>query len=357
MERSDLPVTPPVSPMLARLAREVPADEDLVFEPKWDGFRAIVFRGGDDVEIHSRGERSFTRYFPELLPVLVEQLPPRCVLDGEIVVRGERGLDFALLQARIHPAASRVDRLAAETPAEYVAFDLLALGDRDLRPEPFATRRRLLEEVLSDRRPPLRLTPATTDHEVARRWLERFTGAGLDGVVGKDPRQAYQEGKRSMLKIKREHTAECVVGGYREHASGEGAGSLLLGLYDGRGVLHHVGVASGFGAARRREILDAVGPRELPSYEGHPWEGWRDEAAHARQLLPGAPSRWSGRRESTWRPVRPELVVEVRYEHLQGPRFRNPARLVRWRPDRDPPSCTFAQLATPVPDELHEFLA
>ncbi len=348
---------PPLSPMLAKLARELPeVAEGTYFEPKWDGFRAVVFRDGAEIEIVSRGEKSFTRYFPELLEPLARDLPERCVVDGEIVVAAGRGLDFNLLQARIHPAESRIERLAHETPASFVAFDLLALDERDLRSEPFSERRRLLAEALAGARAPVHLTPATTDREVAHGWLERFVGSGLDGVVVKSPDLRYLEDKRAMTKVKRERTAECVVAGYRRHKDGAGVGSLLLGLHDGRGRLHHVGVASGLRERLRRQLLDDVAPHEMPSFDGHPWEAWRDEAAHERLLMPGTPSRWAGTRSPAWVPLRPELVAEVRYEQLQGARFRHPARFVRWRPDRDAESCTYRQLLTSVPEDLHEVL-
>lgn len=351
---------PPVAPMLAKLERELPASvpDGTVFEPKWDGFRAIVFRDGDDVEIGSRSEKSFTRYFPELLDPLRRSLPERCVVDGEIVVAGAKGLDFNLLQARIHPARSRIDRLAREIPSSYIAFDLLAVDDRDLRDAPFAERRSLLEEVLAEAAPPIQVTPATTDSAVAADWLDRFVGSGLDGVIVKEPTLRYLEGKRAMVKVKRERTCECVVAGYRMHKEGDGVGSLLLGLHDGRGDLHHVGVASAFRSQQRPELLEAVRPYEMASEAGHPWEAWRDEEAHERRLMPGTPSRWSGSRDggADWVPLRPEPVAEVRYEHLQGARFRHPARFVRWRPDREPSSCTYRQLLADAPEDLPDLL-
>lgn len=350
----NLPVMPPVSPMLAKLTRELPDAAEVLYEPKWDGFRAIVYRDGNEVEIGSRGEKSFTRYFPELLDPLRATLPGRCVVDGEIVVPGPQGLDFGLLQMRIHPADSRVDRLSRETPAEYVAFDLLALGHRDLRREPLAERRRLLEQVLAQARPPVHVTPASTDRAVAADWLERFDGRGLDGVMVKPLDLRYLEGKRAMTKVKRERTADCVVAGYRLHKDGQGVGSLLLGLHDHEVSLHHVGVATGFSEARRTELLDELAPLRLTSYEGHPWERWQEPDAHERQLLPGTPSRWRGARaeDAAWEPLAPERVAEVAYDQIQGARFRASTRFLRWRPDRDPGSCTFAQLVTRPPDEL-----
>lgn len=351
---------PPVAPMLAKLERALPGSvpDGTLFEPKWDGFRAIVFRDGDELEIGSRSEKSFTRYFPELLDPLRRALPDRCVVDGEIVVAGAKGLDFNLLQARIHPAQSRIDRLAREIPASYVVFDVLAMGDRDLRDTPFSERRSLLEAALVDAEPPVRLTPATIDPAVAADWLDRFVGAGLDGVIVKEPDLRYLDGKRAMVKVKRERTCDCVVAGYRVHKEGDGVGSLLLGLYDGRGNLHHVGVASAFRAEQRPRLLDEVRPYEMTSEVGHPWEAWRDEKAHEHQLMPGTPSRWSGSREAEadWVPLRPEQVVEVRYEHLQGARFRHPSRFVRWRPDRDPRSCTYRQLLADAPEDLPDLL-
>jgi len=295
-----LPVAPPVSPMLAKLARDLPAnpgagDEPAFsYEPKWDGFRAIVFRDGDDVEIGSRNERPLTRYFPELPDALRANLPQRCVVDGEIVIATEHGLDFDLLSLRIHPAASRVEMLANETPSSFVAFDLLAEGDDDLRTAPFRDRRLRLERALADARPPVRLTPATTDRALAQEWFERFEGAGLDGVVAKPLDGAYEEGKRTMIKVKHQRTADCVVGGYREHKDGGGVGSLLLGLYDAAGVLHHVGVASSFAAPFREELQAELAPYRERALDAHPWREWAEaDAASAAsgQRRPGAQSR------------------------------------------------------------------
>ena len=367
--RVRLPVMPPTSPMLAKLARELPpAREGTIYEPKWDGFRAIVYRDGEEIEIESRGEKSFTRYFPELVPVLLSALPARIVVDGEIVVAGPHGLDFHLLQQRIHPAASRVKMLSEQTPASFVAFDLLALGDDDLRRAPFSERRGLLEKTLRKAKAPVHVTPATPDRAVAEGWLDRFVGSGLDGVMVKDPALAYHEGKRVMVKVKHERTVECVVAGYRVHKDGKGAGSLLLGLFDKRGELHHVGVCSAFAATQRVEILDHVRPHELGADEmaEHPWAAWGDEAAHQTLLMPGTPSRWSGARAAEkgvdqaqaadWVALRCDLVAEVRFEHLQGARFRHPARFSRWRPDRTPESCTYGQLVAPTPVELATLL-
>ncbi|MGH9184074.1 MAG: ATP-dependent DNA ligase [Acidimicrobiales bacterium] len=350
----DLPISPPLAPMLAKLVREMPvgpAAGDIVYEPKWDGFRCIVFRDGDEVELGSRNERPLTRYFPELAGPLRASLPRRAVVDGEIVVPGTGGLDFDALLQRIHPAESRVRSLAARTPASFVAFDLLATGDDDLRHLPFTERRSQLESALARARAPVYLTPATTDPEVAADWFARFEGAGLDGVVAKPAGLTYEPGRRAMFKVKHERTADCVVGGFRRHKDGEGVGSLLLGLFDDAGALHHVGVATSFSAARRRQLLDELAPLLDAALEGHPWRAWA-EAEGTGQRLPGATSRWNAGRDLSWVPVRPDRVAEVSYDHLQGDRFRHATHLVRWRPDRDPASCTYAQLERPVPEEL-----
>ncbi|HZT67213.1 MAG TPA: ATP-dependent DNA ligase [Acidimicrobiales bacterium] len=348
----NLPVNPPVSPMLAKLARQLPVSEGLVYEPKWDGFRCIVFRDGDQVELGSRNERPLTRYFPELEEPLRAQLPARCVLDGEIVIAGPSGLDFDALLQRIHPAESRVRMLAASTPASLVAFDLLALDQRDLRPAPFSERRHLLEQAMAEAEPPLHLTPATTDPEVARDWFDRFEGAGLDGVVAKRSDLPYREGERQMVKVKHERTADCVVAGFRWHKEGGTVGSLLLGLYDGEGNLHHVGVTASFTAARRRQLLEELAPYRMDSVSGHPWQSWAGEEGAGSTRMPGAPSRWSARRDLSWEPLRPDAVCEVAYDHLQGDRFRHGTTFRRWRPDRQPRSCTYDQLDAAVPAEL-----
>ena len=352
------PIAPPVSPMLAKLARELPTSgpkAEYLFEPKWDGFRAIVFRDGDDIEIGSRNEKPLTRYFPDLIDPLREHLPARCVVDGEIIIATDGGLDFDRLSLRIHPATSRVAMLAAETPASFVAFDLLGDATGDLREQPFRDRRALLEAALADARPPVQLTPATTDRAQAAEWFERFEGAGLDGVVAKPLDGVYEEGKRTMLKVKHQRTADCVVGGYRVHKDGDGVGSLLLGLFDDAGTLHHVGVASSFAAAARRQLLDELAPYRDAALDGHPWREWAEaDAAASGQRRPGAQSRWTGGKDLSWEPVRIELVAEVAYEHLQGDRFRHTARFARWRPDREPSSCTYSQLEVPVPMELQE---
>jgi len=355
MAAMDLPVMPPVKPMLAKLARELPEPEGLVYEPKWDGFRCIVFRDGDEVELGSRNEKPLTRYFPELPGPLRAGLPDRCVLDGEIVIAGERGLDFEALLQRIHPAESRIKMLAGTTPASFVAFDLLALGDEDLRPAPFAERRAALVAALAGAAPPVHLTPATTDRSVAAQWFDRFEGAGLDGVVAKPLALPYREDQRIMWKVKHARTADCVVAGFRWHKSGGVVGSLLLGLYDGEGTLHHVGVASSFTVARRKELVDELAPYRERALDGHPWAGWAEamqEAAAPGGRMPGGQSRWNAGRSMEWEPLRPELVAEVAFDHLQGDRFRHATRLERWRPDRDAPSCTYSQLDVAVPEEL-----
>ncbi|HEX3592795.1 MAG TPA: ATP-dependent DNA ligase [Pseudonocardiaceae bacterium] len=348
----DLPVMPPVRPMLAKAVHEVPRAAGLTYEPKWDGFRCIVFRDGDDVELGSRNDRPLTRYFPELVDLLKAALPPRCVVDGEIVVVTGAGLDFDTLQLRLHPAASRVRKLAAETPASFVAFDLLALDDRDLTEEPFSTRRSLLEGVIDTKLARVHLTPLTSDADTAQDWFTRFEGAGFDGVMAKPADQPYQQDKRVMWKVKHERTADCVVAGFRWHKDGETVGSLLLGLYDEDGVLHHVGVASSFAAALRKQLVTDLAPLRENALDGHPWRSWADAQAAAGGRMPGALSRWNAQKDLSWEPLRIELVAEVRYEHLLGGRFRHTARLARFRPDRDPVSCTYAQLAEVPPAEL-----
>ncbi|MFE5477729.1 MULTISPECIES: ATP-dependent DNA ligase [unclassified Nocardia] len=350
----DLPVMPPVRPMLAKSTPSLPREPGLSYEPKWDGFRCVVFRDGDEIELGSRNDRPLTRYFPELAELLKEALPQRCVIDGEIVVVTDHGLDFDTLQQRLHPAASRVTKLAAQTPASFVAFDLLALGDRDLTTAPFAQRRRELESLLDAAPGRIHLTPITQDPDVAQDWFTRFEGAGFDGVMAKSDELAYLQDKRVMLKIKHERTADCVVAGYRMHKDGEGVGSLLLGLFDDEGNLHHVGVASSFTAARRRELLGELAPLRENALDDHPWRTWADAAAQANAdgKMPGGQSRWSGGKDLSWEPLRPELVAEVRYEHVQSGRFRHGGRLARFRADRTPDSCTYAQLDEVAPAEL-----
>lgn len=351
----NLPVLPPVAPMLAKGSRSLPEADGVLFEPKWDGFRAIVFRDGDEIEIGSRNERPLTRYFPDLLEPLRQALPPRCVVDGEIVIAGPEGLDFSSLLQRIHPAESRVRMLATQSPASFVAFDLLALADVDLRSQPFSVRRNLLVGALAEAKAPVHLTPATTDRAEAEEWFNRFEGAGLDGVVVKSLDQAYLENQRAMIKVKHARTADCVVGGFRIHKGG-GVGSLLLGLHDDSGLLHHVGVASSFTVARRARLAEELAPYQLDALVGHPWAGWAEAAAAAwvGGRKPGGTSRWNAGKDVSWEPVRPELVVEVAYDHLQGDRFRHATQFLRWRPDRLPASCAYGQLEVAVPAELAE---
>lgn len=348
-----LPVMPPVLPMLAKSTSTLPDAGDLIFEPKWDGFRAIVFRDGVEVEIASRNAKPLTRYFPELVDPVRASLPERCVIDGELVIATEHGLDFDALQNRLHPADSRVRLLAGQTPASLVVFDLLAEGDDDLRTEPFAERRARLEKVLADAAPPIHLTPATRDRDTASDWFTRFEGAGLDGVIAKPVGLPYCSDERVMFKIKHERTADCVVAGFRWHKSGGVVGSLLLGLYDDSGTLHHIGVIGAFPMAQRRSLVDEVAPYRTELSE-HPWGKWFEAEPAARQRMPGNTSRWNADKDLSFEPLRPERVVEVAYDHLQGDRFRHAAQFRRWRPDRDPASCTYDQLDTPVPEELAE---
>ncbi len=343
--------------MLAKATDSLPDAEvnKYLFEPKWDGFRCIVFRDGEEVLLGSRNERPLTRYFPELLGPLRDALPPRCVIDGEIVVTSPAGLDFDALQQRIHPADSRVQRLAGETPASFVAFDLLAEGDRSLLGEAFVDRRRALEKALAGAHPPVHLTPSTTDRSIAEDWFVRFEGAGLDGVMAKPAVGVYEPDKRVQLKVKHQRTADCVVAGYRVHKSGDGVGSLLLGLYDEDGRLHHLGVASSFTAVRRKELTGELAPYVAADLSSHPWGEWASAAAHEAGTsgrLPGAPSRWNATKDLSFTPVRPERVVEVAYERVDNGRFRHSARFLRWRPDRTGDSCTFAQLEVVPPMEL-----
>lgn len=353
-----LPIVPPMRPMLAKAVRDVPLD-DMLYEPKWDGFRCLVFRDGDEVVLGSRNEKPLTRYFPELLDPIRDQLPERCVLDGELVVATGGGLDFDVLQQRIHPAESRVQLLASTTPASLVFFDLLALDDVDLRPLPFRERRDALEAVLADVEPPLHLTPATTDVDRARDWFERFEGSGFDGIMAKPLDGPYVEDKRVQWKVKHHRTADCVVAGYRHHKDG-GVGSLLLGLFDDEAEprLHHIGVCSAFAASQRRTLAAELAPYEDGGADGHPWGEWARAEAHGDgQRMPGAPSRWSGSKSQEWVPLRCELVVEVTYENLTGMRFRHPARFVRWRPDKEPADCRYSQLEHPAPVEYTEIFS
>lgn len=354
-----LPFGPPIAPMLARLAAAIPEEGDWLFEPKWDGFRAIVFRDGNTLHLQSRDLRPLERYFPELIEPLQRQLPERCVLDGEIVIAGPVGLDFDALLLRIHPAASRVAMLAKASPASYVAWDILAVGAQDLRSHALAERRERLERILRDAAAPLHVTPATRERARALDWFDRFEGAGLDGVVAKRLDSLYLPGKRAMLKIKHERTADCVVAGFRWHARGPGThvGSLILGLYDEGGGLHQAGITSSFGWARRAELALELEPLRAGTLEGHPWVGWssgRDEGATPRR--PDMTSRWDRGRDLSWEPLRPERVCEVSYDHLQGDRFRHAATFRRWRPDRSPQDCRYDQLAVASPYDLSRVL-
>lgn len=347
---------PPVKPMLAKSVAKIPPG--MQYEAKWDGFRAIVFRDGDEVELGSRTGKPLTRYFPEVVAALRERVPERCVLDGEIVIAREGHLDFDALTERIHPAESRVRMLAERTPASFVAFDILALADESLLDVPLSDRRELLVRALEGVTPPVHVAPATTDIEVARGWFEQFEGAGLDGVIAKPLDLRYRQDERAMFKIKHERTADVVVAGYRLHKSGPVVGSLLLGLYDDSGRLQHVGVAAAFSMKRRAELIEELEPLRMDDVSGHPWAAWAEEEAHESARLPGAPSRWSGRKDLSWVPVRPERVAEVAYDHMEkGQRFRHTARFRRWRPDRAPESCTYAQLQEPVRYDLAEVLS
>jgi ATP-dependent DNA ligase len=347
-------IDPPIEPMLAKLAGELPAGPFL-YEPKWDGFRAIVFRGGSGVFIQSRDLKPLDRYFPELHDAFLEKLPPGCVLDGEIVIATPRGLDFDALQMRLHPAASRVAKLAKESPAEFVAFDLLAVDGRDLRGVPQSERRAGLERLLDRIETPIHLTPMTRDLIVAGEWLARFEGAGLDGVIAKPEDGVYEPGKRAMLKIKHARTADCLVSGFRWHKAGkdELVGSLLLGLYDDQGRLHHVGVTSSFTMARRRELAQELAPLREGALDQHPWREWA-EASGERDAtrMPGGQSRWSAGKDLSWEPLRLERVCEVKYDHMQGPRFRHAAIFQRWRFDKRPGDCRYDQLEVTAPYEL-----
>jgi len=354
-----LPFEPPLSPMLAKASDTIPESGDWLYEPKWDGFRAIVFRDGDEMLLQSRDLKPLDRYFPELAAPLRANVPDRCVLDGEIVITGPGGLEFEALLLRIHPAASRVAMLAGESPASFVAWDLLALGAEDLRSRPQQERRSLLEKELAGAAPPIHLTPATRDPVIARDWFSRFEGAGLDGVIAKPADAVYQPGKRAMLKIKHARTADCVVAGFRWHKNGPGThvGSLLLGLNDDTGRLHHVGITSSFTWDRRAALVQELAPLRTDAREGHPWGAWAQwaEAGSADasgQRMPGATSRWNRGKDLSWEPLRIERVCEVAYDHLQGDRFRHATTFKRWRDDRRPPSCRYDQLEVTPPFEL-----
>lgn len=352
----DLPVQPPILPMLAKRVESLPEHGEWIFEPKWDGFRVLVFRDGDEVVLQSRDEKPLNRYFPELLEPLRTQLPGRCVLDGELVIARGGRLDFEALQLRIHPAASRVKLLARESPASIVFFDVLFARNRDVRGEPFSKRRALLESLLGKAEPPVHLTPATRDRATAQDWFQRFEGAGLDGVVAKALKDSYQPDKRVMLKIKHERDCDCVVAGFRWYKDAEEreVGSLLLGLYDDAGALQHVGVCASFAAPQRRELMKILAAYRKNALAKHPWKSWAENgpAAAAEQRMPGAQSRWSHGKDLSWVPLRPELVVEVAYEHMQSGRFRHMAHFRRWRTDKRPRDCTFAQLEVTPPEEL-----
>ena len=354
-----LPFAPPIEPMLAKASSDLPDGDGWLYEPKWDGFRALVFKDGDDVYTQSRDLKPLDRYFPELGDPFRAQLPERCVLDGEVVIAGPDGLAFESLLLRIHPAESRVRMLASETPASFVAWDLLALGDEDLRLVPQGERRTRLEQVLAGVAPPVHLTPATRDRATAADWFDRFEGAGLDGVVAKRLDGTYQPGKRAMLKIKHERTADCVVAGFRWHKNGPGThvGSLLLGLFDDEGKLHHVGITSSFTWERRASILDELEPLRADAVVGHPWREWAEwsgfgSADASGQRMPGATSRWNRGKDLSWEPLRAERVVEVAYDHLQGDRFRHATTFRRWRPDKRPQHCRYDQLEVTTPFEL-----
>jgi len=350
-----LPVMPPVKPMLAKSVPEVPVG-DYLYEPKWDGFRCVAFRDGDEVELGSRNERPLTRYFPEVVAAAIAELPDRCVVDGEIVVAGAHGLDFEALQQRIHPADSRVRMLAEKTPAAFIAFDLLALGEDDHTGRPFSERRGALADAMAGSGPSFHLTPATMDRDIAQRWFAEFEVAGLDGVIAKPPTVTYQPDKRVMFKIKHQRTADCVVAGYRVHKSGpDSIGSLLLGLYNDAGELASVGVIGAFPAARRKELFAELQPM-VTTFDDHPW-AWAKQEEGARTPRNSEYSRWNNGKDLSFVPLRPELVVEVRYEHMEGVRFRHTAQFNRWRPDRDPRSCTYEQLEEPVKFDLADILS
>ncbi len=340
--------------MLAKISEHLPPGGDLLYEPKWDGFRAIVFRGSSDVFIQSRDLRPLDRYFPELHEFLLQALPTGCVVDGEIVIVTRKGLDFDALQLRLHPAASRVAKLAKETPAAFVGFDLLAIEGRDIRATPQSERRALLERMLADAAPPLYLTPATRDRGVAADWLTRFEGAGLDGVIAKPLSGRYEPGKRAMFKVKHVRTADCVVAGLRLHKSGPDAvGSLLLGLYDEQGTLQHVGVTSAFTMDRRKALAKELAPLRRNALKDHPWRDWAGAGGESVRM-PGAQSRWSAGKDMSWEPLRIERVCEVKYDHLQGDRFRHATIFLRWRPDRQPRDCRYDQLEVTTPYELEK---
>jgi ATP-dependent DNA ligase len=350
------PIEPPIEPMLAKVSEQLPPDGDYLYEPKWDGFRAIVFRSGEELYIQSRDLRPLDRYFPELHEALLTRLPRGSVLDGEIVIATPKGLNFDLLQMRLHPAASRVAKLAQETPASFVAFDLLAVDGRDLREERQDERRRQLEKMLTAPDPPLHLTPMTRDVALATRWLNEFEGAGLDGVIAKPADGTYQPGKRAMLKIKHARTADCVVAGFRWHKTGPNTliGSLLLGLYDDNGRLHHVGVTSSFTMATRKALAAELEPLRRHALTSHPWKDWAEAGGAGMTRMPGGQSRWSAGKDLSWEPLRIERICEVKYDHMQGDRFRHAAVFLRWRDDKRPEDCRYDQLEVTTPYELEK---
>jgi ATP-dependent DNA ligase len=349
----NLPVNPPVLPMLSKRIEALPDGDDWIFEPKWDGFRTLIFRDGREIDIQSRDSKPLNRYFPDLLDPLLAQLPERCVLDGEIVIAKDSGLDFDALQLRLHPAASRVKLLAEQAPASVVFFDLLSEGDQDLRAEPFETRRARLEVLLSSAVPPVHITPATKDRVLAADWFNRFEGAGLDGVMAKPLFGIYEPDKRVMLKVKHERDCDCVVAGFRWYRKGDrpAIGSLLLGLYDGAGALQHVGVCASFTQTKREELVEFLTPYREDALANHPWRAWAEHVEKGNRI-PGGESRWSQGKDLSWEPLRAELVVEVAYEHMQGNRFRHMSRFRRWRTDKAPLDCTYAQLEVIPPQEL-----
>jgi len=358
----NLPVNPPLLPMLAKRVDDIPSTGEWVFEPKWDGFRVLVFRDGDEILLQSRDKKSLNRYFPEMLKPLTDQLPARCILDGELVIANHGRLDFDALQLRIHPAASRVKLLSQQTPASIVFFDLLCKGERDLSRLPFAERRSALEELLKSCGPPIHITPATRDRKKALDWFRRFEGVGLDGVVAKPVDVFYQPDKRVMLKVKHERDCDCVVAGFRwyKQSAGNEVGSLLLGLYDDAKILQHVGVCASFSKEQRRELMLLLNPLRKNALANHPWKNWANPEAPAEgneHRMPGGQSRWSQGKDLSWEPLRPELVVEVAYEHMQSGRFRHMAHFRRWRKDKKTSSCTFAQLEVIPPQELKRIFA